>query len=117
MTTTHLTQKDFKLLWSNLKASAKKRGIPFTLTLSDMDEIGIPIVCPILGIPLYFHRDKVENDSISFDRIDSTKGYSVDNIIVISYRANKLKSDATFDEMKRIVTFYEQLAGSLLRQK
>jgi hypothetical protein len=107
--TLHLTQKDFKHIWNHLKASAKKRNIPFTLLPSDIDEIGIPITCPILGIPLYFHRNMVEDDSISFDRIDSTKGYSVDNLIVISYRANKLKSNATLAEMRKIVNFYEKL--------
>jgi hypothetical protein len=107
--TLHLTQKDFKHIWNHLKASAKKRDIPFTLLPSDIDEIGIPITCPILGIPLYFHRNMVEDDSISFDRIDSTKGYSVDNLIVISYRANKLKSNASLDEMRKILNFYEEL--------
>lgn len=107
--TTHITQKDFKLLWSQLKASANKRDISFDLSLSDMDNIGIPIVCPVLGIPLHFNRNKVEDNSISFDRIDSTKGYTRDNIVVISYRANRLKSDASLDEMRRIVSFYEAL--------
>jgi hypothetical protein len=106
--TTHITQKDFKLLWTQLKASANKRSIPFDLSLSDMDSIGIPIICPVLGIPLHFNRHKVEDNSISFDRIDSTKGYTLDNIVVISYRANKLKSDATLEEMRKIVSFYEK---------
>jgi hypothetical protein len=109
MNTLHLTQKDFKHIWTHLKASAKKRNIAFTLSPSDIDEIGIPITCPILGIPLYFHRDMAEDDSISYDRIDSSKGYSLDNLIVISHRANKLKSNATLEEMKKIVNFYEQL--------
>ena len=107
--TTHLTKKDFKLLWSNLKQSAQKRNIPFDLTPSDIDTIGIPITCPVLGIPLYFNREKAEDNSISFDRIDSSKGYSVDNVIVISYRANKLKSDSTLEELKKIVNYYENL--------
>jgi len=110
--TTHITQKDFKLLWSNLKSSAKKRGIPFDLAPSDIDEIGIPILCPVLGIPLQFHRHQLQDDSISFDRIDSTKGYTVDNIIVVSYRVNKLKSDATLDEMRKIIAYYEFLDKS-----
>lgn len=109
MHTTHLTQKDFKLLWSQLKSSANRRGIHFDLKPTDIDEIGIPISCPILNIPLYFHRQAVQDDSISFDRIDSTKGYTADNLIVISYRANRLKSDASVDELKRIASFYEQL--------
>lgn len=105
---THLTQKDFKLLWSNLKQSAKQRNIEFNLKPVDIDTIGIPLTCPILGFPIFFHKNKVEDDSISFDRIDSTKGYSVDNLIVISYRANRLKSNATTLELKLIAEFYEK---------
>ena len=55
---THITQKDFKLLWSNLKNSAAKRNIPFNITPNDINTIGIPITCPILGIPLFFHKNK-----------------------------------------------------------
>lgn len=109
MQTTHLTLKDFKLLWTQLKNSAKQRNIPFDLTPTDIDEIGIPLSCPVLGIPLFFHRNKVQDDSISFDRIDSSKGYSVDNVIVVSYRANRLKSDASLDELRKITQFYESL--------
>lgn len=106
---THLTQKDFKQLYNNLKNSAKSRGIEFNLKPTDIDEIGIPITCPVLGIPIYFHRGRVQDDSISFDRIDSSKGYSKDNLIVVSYKVNKLKSNATLDEMIKIVKFYGDL--------
>ena len=109
MNTTPLTQKDFKLLWSQLKASANRRNIPFTLKPTDIDEIGVPISCPILNIPLYFHRTKMEDDSISFDRIDSSQGYTKDNLIVVSYRANRLKSDATLEELRKIADFYDNL--------
>ena len=111
--TIHLTSKEFKHLWANLKKSAEKRGISFDLKLSDIDEIGIPITCPILGIPLHFHRNMVEDDSISFDRIDSSRGYTLDNLIVISYRANRLKSDATLEELEKITEFYQDLSKSL----
>ena len=107
MQATHLTSKEFKLLWQQLKASAKKRNIPFSLIPNDIDEIGIPITCPILGMPLFFHKERVKDDSISFDRIDSTKGYEKGNVVVVSYRANKIKTDATLDELKKIVQFYE----------
>lgn len=105
----HLTEKDFKLLWRNLKHSAEKRGIEFDLDIADLEIIGIPITCPILGIPLHFHTGKVQDDSISFDRIDPTNGYKVDNLIVISYRANKLKSDASLEELQKICNFYVEL--------
>ncbi len=112
MNTTHLTSKDFKLLWRQLQASAKERGIPFDLKPTDIDDIGIPITCPVLGIPLAFNRGSVQDNSISFDRIDSTKGYTRDNLIVVSYRVNKLKSDASLDEMRRMVEYYDSLGSA-----
>ena len=112
MNTYDITTKEITQLWRNLRESAKKRGIPFDLTPNDIDDIGIPLTCPIFGFPIYFHRGKVQDDSISFERIDSTKGYCRDNLVIISYRANKLKSDATFDELEKIVEYYRELNDS-----
>ena len=108
MTTTHLTQKDFKTLWSQLKSSAKKRNIPFDLLPSDIDHIGIPITCPVLGIPLAFNRHKVEDNSISFDRIDSSKGYIPGNIQVISWKANNIKSNHAAEDLLAVAAFIEK---------
>jgi hypothetical protein len=109
MNTYHITDKEIKQLWNNLKSSATKRGIDFDLTPTDIDDIGIPLTCPVLGIPIFFHRENAKPDSISFDRIDSSKGYTRDNVIIVSHRANKLKSDATLEEMISMVDFYKQL--------
>ena len=110
LSTYDITSKEIKQLLNNLKASAKKRNIEFSLTASDIDDIGIPITCPVLNIPIYFHRGQVKDDSISFDRINSNKGYEKDNIIIVSYRVNKLKSNATIDEMKKIANFFSNLS-------
>lgn len=112
MNTYHITDKDVTQLWRNLRESANSRGIEFDLTPKDIDDIGIPLTCPILGMPIYFHREMAQDDSISFDRIDSSKGYTRDNLVIISLRANKLKSDATLHEMESIVNFYKMLEES-----
>jgi hypothetical protein len=98
--------KSIKELYNSLKGSAKKRGIHFSLTLTELNDLTFPITCPILGIPIRFNRGQ-RDDSISIDRIDSERGYEIDNIVVISWRANRLKSDASLSDMKRISEFYE----------
>lgn len=98
--------KDISKIYSGLKSSAKSRGIEFNLTKSDLYDIDIPLTCPILGIPLIFSRGGVSDNSVSYDRIDNSKGYTIDNLMIISYRANRLKSDASLNEMKLLAEFY-----------
>lgn len=102
-----------KEIYNRLKSRAKAKGIPFTLTLTDLNDLSIPITCPILNIPLRKERGRQTDNSISIDRIDSSKGYTIDNIVVVSWKANRLKSNATLTEMKQIVKFYEHLEENL----
>jgi hypothetical protein len=96
-------------IYNQLKHSAKKRGIEFTITKYELIDFGVPITCPVLGIPIKFNRGKAEDNSISVDRIDSTKGYSKDNIVIVSNRVNRIKNNATLEELKLIVKFYSEL--------
>ena len=96
---------DSKKLYNSLKSSAKKRNIPFNLTLTDLNNLTFPITCPILGIPLSVNNKQSDN-SYSIDRIDSSKGYEIDNIIVISWKANRLKNNATNEDLSKLSQFY-----------
>lgn len=97
---------EIKQIYSRLKSSAKQRNIPFTLTLTELNNLTFPISCPVLGIPLKFNRGSLQDNSYSIDRIDSSKGYEIDNIQVISWRANRLKNNATITELKQIGSYY-----------
>jgi hypothetical protein len=96
-------------IYNRLKQSAKKRNIPFNLTLVDINELSFPITCPIMGIPLTYNRGQSEDNSYSIDRIDSSRGYEPDNIIVISNKANRMKNDGTIEELKLLADFYSNL--------
>lgn len=102
-------QPEIKTIYNRLKNSAKKRNINFELTLTELNNLTYPITCPILGIPLRFNRNCLKDDSYSIDRIDSSKGYIIDNIIVISWKANRLKNNATSEELDKISKFYNDL--------
>ena len=93
---------DVKVLYNRLKASAKKRNIEFNLSVTDMYYIDYPLTCPILGIRMAFNRVNVQDNSYSVDRIDNTIGYQLDNIQIISYRANVLKNNASAAELQML---------------
>ncbi len=69
----------------------------------DVEDIKIPTHCPVLGIPIILGLDKSCDNSPSIDRFDSTKGYVKGNVNVISWRANRLKSDGTLEEFEKLI--------------
>lgn len=97
---------EIKDIHKRLKQSAKKRNINFNLTITDLNNISFPISCPVLGIPLKWHRGQAQDDSYSFDRIDSSKGYEIDNLIIISVKANRAKNNLSEDEIAKFCNYY-----------
>jgi hypothetical protein len=91
---------------SGCKQRAKEKGLDFNLTIED---ITVPEYCPILGLKLQPSEGTFSHSSPSVDRINNTKGYVKGNVWVISRRANVLKSDATFEELKKIVAAWEKV--------
>ena len=90
------------------RTNAKRRGLEFTITV---DDIHIPDVCPVLGIPLYvapIEIGGVSPNSPSIDRINNELGYVPGNIRVISWRANNLKRDATADELEAVAKYLRE---------
>ena len=65
-----------------------------------------PITCPILGIPLVWNRGKPEDNSVSFDRIDSSLGYTFDNLQIMSVKANRAKNNLTDEELQKFSVYY-----------
>lgn len=84
---------------------AKVLDIPHSICKAD---IVIPKICPVLGIPLKVSRKSrgPQNNSPTLDRINPALGYVAGNVIVISWRANRLKSDATIEELIALAKFY-----------
>jgi hypothetical protein len=93
------------VLLQNARQRALRYGLPFDLTL---DDILVPEQCPVLGIPLRTGEGKASPYSPSLDRIDPRLGYVRGNVLVLSHRANTLKSDATPVELRQVADFLEQ---------
>lgn len=88
------------------KARAKKAGLEFSIS---RDDLSLPVSCPILKHPLSVGIGHMHDWSPSIDRINPLLGYVKGNVVIISYRANRIKNCATLDELKRLVNFYSRL--------
>lgn len=91
-----------------VKTRAKAKGILFNLTPED---IHVPKRCPILGLKLNFPVGGEGNSDHNWeiDRIKPDQGYVPGNVVVICRRANRIKNDATLDELKKMVAFLENI--------
>ena len=84
-------------LLSQAKKRAKRYGLPFDLTATDID---IPELCPVFGVTLVRGTGKGPTAwSPSLDKIIPAMGYVPGNVRVISQKANVMKSSASPQEL------------------
>jgi len=96
-------KKDIRrTMLDNARARSKKAGVPCTITLND---IYLPTCCPIFGTELKVSEKHLTEDSPSLDRVKPELGYIPGNICVISYRANRIKSDLSVEALEAIVNY------------
>lgn len=95
-----------RVLFDNAHSRARKKHIPFTIKLED---IYVPEYCPVLGLKLKTGWLRTRDCSPSLDRIRPSLGYVPGNVIVVSHKANSIKSDATPRELEQVAAFYRQL--------
>ena len=95
------------VMWTHAKARAKELRLPFDLLLSD---IIIPANCPVLAIPLKANVGRWRDNSPTLDRIKPALGYVRGNVCVISWLANRLKSDTTPEILEKVVLYIRRAA-------
>lgn len=86
-------------MFVNAKKRAKDQNVPFMLSLED---IKIPLECPLLGIPLIRGIGKYTDNSPTLDKIIPLLGYVKGNVQVVSMRANRIKDNSSFQEFEKI---------------
>jgi hypothetical protein len=102
-------------LLRNARSRSKEMGIPSDLALED---IVIPERCPVLGIPLLPGSRDTEYrfrnpGSPTVDRIRPELGYVKGNVKIISWLANRIKSDCSDPEVFEKIAAYLRANQSL----
>ena len=94
------------IMYHGAKYRAKKQKFPFSITYED---IIVPELCPVLGIKIRKSNDGlVKPSSPTLDKLVPKKGYTKDNIVVMSHRANTIKSDGKLAEFEKILKFMKK---------
>lgn len=103
--------------------NAKKRGIHFNLTLAQFANVYRRKHCAYTGVMLTFDRPDGNNlprNYATLERVDASKGYTIDNVVVISHEANAIKavfenpavgSSMNMDAAIRMFTKIAELTG------
>jgi hypothetical protein len=94
-------------LVNKARGRAKARGLSFTLSSEDISPL--PSHCPVFGFELDYELSRASFNSPTLDRVDNDKGYELGNVIVVSRKANTMKSDGTVEDMKLLYEFYEKI--------
>jgi len=109
-------QKNFKNLEFRLqgllnasRARAKAKNREHTLTKQDLFELyPADNKCPIFGFTLEWNGSGFRETSPSLDRIDSNKGYTKDNVQIISWKANRIKGYASVEDLEILLAYLKQ---------
>lgn len=105
-------KKESKMV-KGARIRASKNNYPCTITA---DDITIPDVCPLLGIPLIWSKGKTTENTPSLDKIIPEKGYIPGNIWVISNKANRMKSDITKEFAIKLIEVFEKAEKEIENQ-
>ncbi len=88
---------------NNARSTARLRNLPFNIQAEDLI---LPRYCPYLLTPIAYGCCEQQDDGPSIDRIDPKLGYVKGNVQVISYLANRMKNNASPEQL---VTFAQQI--------
>lgn len=99
-------RKDYRHGMLNRARQAAKRGVP--RNLESIENIPYVTHCPIFGVELVVGT-KQHDFSPSIDKIVPELGYVKGNVIVVSFLANRIKSNATPEQIMAAAKFYKRL--------
>lgn len=97
------------------RSGCRTKGIRYELNGDYLEKIWTG-TCPVFGtpldVPMKHARGKGSHNTAHLDRIDPDKGYVVGNVAWISGRANRIKYNATLEELKLLVNWVEGVTTS-----
>ena len=93
-----------KKIWKERRRHSLKTGIVFDITFEYL--MSLPHeVCPVFGVALEWGTGS--NNTASLDKVRPELGYIEGNVGWMSRRANTLKRDASVEEIRKLLKWFE----------
>ena len=111
-------QRDYRksnlptVMVSTTRKKSSCLGLPFDLTVNYIKSIWPKDdCCPILKTPFEIAaKGSNRNTSASIDRVIPNKGYTQGNVVIISMLANRIKNNATPEQVQAVGNYYADLS-------
>jgi hypothetical protein len=88
--------------WSSYKCGAKRRNLDFNVDIKSAWELFLKQErrCFFTGLEITFGKTNTDfkNSTASLDRLDSKKGYTIDNVVWVHKKINTMKMDLELSE-------------------
>jgi len=106
----HRTNAWFKLKCTRARSRSQHIKVPFNLTAEYLESIWTGY-CPVTGIELLQDVGRTHPQLAELDRMVPELGYVQGNVTFISTRMNRLKNDATLEELQALCAWIKQTQG------
>jgi hypothetical protein len=110
-------------LYAGMRDRSKEKGYGFDskiLTINYLVErLKNQPFCECCGkeFDVSYERDVTrKNEAPSIDRVDSKRGYTVDNVAIICWECNKHKQDATSDQLRMLADWIDKWNSERINQ-
>lgn len=108
--------------WGDCVRGGDSRGLEFKLTIEEAWNLFLSQgrECALSGLPIKFKLNYKDDQTASLDRIDSSKGYTLNNVQWVHKDINRMKTDFTQEQIinycnliakKHPATVLQQLTG------
>lgn len=95
----------------NASIRAGKRGCEFSLNENSLTELmKAAKTCPVCGVDFTFDGGW-KDSSMTLDRVDVNGGYTDDNVALICWRCNTVKSVGNAEDHQRIADWMKKRGG------
>ncbi len=97
---------------------ARERGLAHSIVVQDLLNLAVNEICAYCDRPVLFQTKTDGPDkrqAASVDRFIPDEGYTVANCVLVCYRCNTIKNDATLADLERMVSAMRKIAQKRLK--